>query len=76
MATLVTAWYAIDVDGHPDKAGWYECMYEDDEQSTMLYWDGACWRYNPVSGQTAFGNYDTLGERWRGALTPHGGLYV
>lgn len=79
--TTATEWYTIDVDGQPDKPGWYECLYEgeaeDIDTPETLYWDGYYWRLWPGAQDTAsFGNYDTAGERWRGAATPHGGFYV
>lgn len=75
-----TPWFLIDVDGQPPGPGWYDVLYEgqDEEQlDTRLYWDGAVWRVHPrIADAACFGNFDTTGERWRGAATPIGGMYV
>lgn len=80
MTAATTCWYTIDVDGQPPLPGWYEVLFEgwdeDNGPTAFKYWDGDLWRHTPYSPQCAFGNYDTTGERWRGALTPHGGMYV
>ena len=79
MTAATACWFSIDVDGQPPLPGWYDVLYEgenDPRQMSSLYWDGDFWRYTPHSTQCGFGNYDTPGERWRGAVTSHGGYYV
>lgn len=79
MTTDTTPWYFIDTDGQPPLPGWYEVLYDgtdDEDEADFLYWDGDFWRFSPTGAQSGFGNYDTTGERWRGATTPNGGKYV
>jgi hypothetical protein len=72
----VTRWFSIDDDGQPVRPGWYENLYEHDEDlppeesGEMGYWDGSQWLWGPEEGATAFGNSNTRGERWRGLSAP------
>lgn len=78
---LTTPWYTLDADGPPITPGWYECLFEgddeDDEEAVeMIYWNGLQWLTSPAGLPSVFGTGITTGERWRGALTPQGGMYV
>lgn len=60
-------WFGIDKYGQPTLPGWYETRYwRTDHDLDRLYWDGANWRFGPDDDVTAFGNWDTQGESWRG----------
>lgn len=76
--TETTPWFWIDTDGQPEKPGWYEVLYQGEEegQQTRLWWSGGSWLYGPDgTTETYFGNHADTGERWRGAATPIGGMY-
>lgn len=63
----LSRWLSIDKHGQPTIPGWYETRYwRTDRDLDRLYWDGASWRYGPDDDTTAFGNWDTKGESWRG----------
>lgn len=75
-----TPWFDCMSDD-PPAPGWYDVLYlgepDDTDDPARMYWDGEIWKFHPDSPHpSAFGNFDTEGERWRGAATPIGGMYV
>lgn len=69
VVSAVTRWFSIDKDGQPQLPGWYEILYDgedEDARPLKFWWAGLSWFVHPNGPASAFGNENTAGERWRG----------
>jgi hypothetical protein len=70
----LTPWFRIDKDGHPERPGYYEVLYDGEKAKldipSVLYFSGNRWQKSELGWDSAFGNWDTKNERWRGLAEP------